>query len=384
MKLSMTVIVFLAAACGDRIQGDTFDDGGGIPDAALACDPIDPERCNDSCDSQDDCGSFLYCGPEGRCRAECTPTGGECGEGADCLHGECVQDCPSVTVDLSPVTPTVVLLIDQSGSMDQDFGGVRRWDAVVDALGDRDHGVVFALEDRVRFGVSLYTSHNGTLGDETCPLLTQVSTALGNAEAIKTLLDGNTWDGDTPTGESLTVTAAQLAALPGGMDPKVIVLATDGEPDTCAEPNPQHGQDESVAAAQEAFRSGVRTYVLSVGNDVSDGHLQDLANAGVGLDPDGAENAPFYRANNAPALVAAFEDIIRGVRSCSMTLDGAVGPGGEVFGTVELNGARLTYGEGWTMPDASTIELLGSACQTFLDDDTVTVEAFFACGVVIE
>ena len=30
---------------------------------------------------------------------------------------------------------------------------------------------------------------------------------------------------------------------------KVIVLATDGEPDTCAEPNPQNGQGVAVAAA---------------------------------------------------------------------------------------------------------------------------------------
>src|SRR5258707_665443 len=65
---------------------------------------------------------------------------------------------------------------------------------------------------------------------------------------------------------------------------KIIVLATDGEPDTCEEPNPQNGGPAAIAAASTAFSAGIHTYVLSVGGDVRS--AQQMANAGAGLPVD--------------------------------------------------------------------------------------------------
>jgi hypothetical protein len=166
--------------------------------------------------------------------------------------------------------------------------------------------------------------------------------------------------------------------------PKVIVLATDGEPDTCAVPNPQNGQPESIQAAQNAYAQGIETHVISVGADVSLGHLQDMANAGSGLPIGGSQNAPYYLANNQQQLYDAFDTIINGVRSCVLTLNGEVDMERASEGKVFLDGSELGYEDpdGWRLNSASEIEILGSACDTIKDGDH-TLTADFPCGSVI-
>jgi hypothetical protein len=70
-------------------------------------------------------------------------------------------DCVDVQVQVEPIIPTLVLLVDQSGSMTSNFGGQDRWDAVYETLMDPADGVVASLESSVRFGLTLYTSENG-------------------------------------------------------------------------------------------------------------------------------------------------------------------------------------------------------------------------------
>jgi hypothetical protein len=189
--------------------------------------------------------------------------------------------------------------------------------------------------------------------------------------------------GDTPTGESITSVTKDLVAFnqPG---PKIIVLATDGEPDTCAVPNPQMGQPESIKAAQDAFAAGVKTFVISVGAEVSDAHLQDVANAGAGLAIGGADKAPFYKALDPQALVKAFDTIINGVRSCTLKLNGTIDQAGAASGKVSLDGMLLGYNDpnGWRLAAPDEIELLGSSCDAIkMGDHLISVE--FPCGIVV-
>ncbi|MBI5488719.1 MAG: VWA domain-containing protein [Deltaproteobacteria bacterium] len=368
---------------GDAGHGDGRADSDGGPLIDCSFDP----RCNGICASDGDCGAHLYCGSGFRCQAECSPGGSECPAGWSCEQGRCLEDCPSIVVDLTPVTPTVMLLIDQSGSMTEDFLDLTRWEAVDEALTDPADGVLPALESDVLFGASLYTSHNGSLGGEACPLLQTVTPALGTAGAIDALLRDNDPDGDTPTGEAIVATTATLTATPPGPDdgPRIIVLATDGEPDTCEVPNPQEGQDEAVAAAQAAWAAGVDLFVLSVGSDVGEPHLQDMANAGAGLPIDGPTDAPFYVANDPAELAAAFDAITRPLRTCTFTLDGEVDPADWDAGDVRLDGAPLAYEtpDGWVLTDGHTLVLQGAACTAFLGPDEPVLTAEWPCGTII-
>jgi hypothetical protein len=291
---------------------------------------------------------------------------------------------------LQPVTPTVLLLLDQSGSMTAGFGNTDRWTAMKNALVAPANGVVTQLEGSVIFGATLYTSNNG---GATCPVLTSVTPALANLTAIDGLLQGHLPADDTPTGASILGAMTILQNVASDPDappsPKIIVLATDGEPDTCAVPDPQTqaGKDEAIAAAQAAFGAGIRLFILSVGNEVGADHQQDMANAGAGKPLDGSQgDAPFYTADNPADLRAAFDTIINGVRECTFSLGGSVADGHASEGTVKLNGVELGYDDpnGWTLVDPMTLQLNGTACDQFLQDPTVQLTAEFPCGVVVE
>lgn len=293
---------------------------------------------------------------------------------------EGAEECANVEVDTSPVTPTVVLLVDQSGSMWYDFGGQPRWQVLQDALFDPATGVIKPLEEDVRFGLALYSSMDGNFGGE-CPMITELSPSFGNhAQLASTFAAAQPLD-ETPTGESLDVVALQLAEFEE-VGPKIILLATDGDPDTCAVPDPQTGQPESIAAAQSAFDLGIRTFVISVGDDVADSHLQELANAGVGLPAQGSELAPFYKTLNPAELVAAFEAVINGFIGCEFVLEGIVDLNLVCEGEVLLDGEPLICNEDWVLLDESTLKILGEACDTLADGELHTLDASWPCGAV--
>ncbi|NVB38665.1 VWA domain-containing protein [Pseudenhygromyxa sp. WMMC2535] len=310
------------------------------------------------------------------------------GSGADAAEGDelgtgqesgddAAEGCPSLNVILIPQTPTMVLLVDQSGSMDSDFGSGSRWTTIQDVLAGQG-GIVQQFAASIRFGLTLYSSMDGNEGGE-CPMLTEVAPALDNFTAIESTLLGAAPIDETPTGESLGVVADQLAALDlaGG---KYIVLATDGEPDTCAEPNPQNGQQQAVDAATAAYQQGIETFVISVGDEVSEAHLQDMANAGRGV-AEGDADAPFYQALDEAALISAFEEIVAGVRTCRLDLDASLSAEQAADCTVRVNGDEvgLDDADGWQVSGTQEIELLGAACDA-LQQDTSSVRMECACA----
>jgi hypothetical protein len=305
------------------------------------------------------------------------PTGsGTGGKGTGGQGGACAE----AQVEFEQQIPTVVLLVDQSGSMTAGFGGMTRWQAVSAALLDASTGVVPKLQQSVRFGMTLYTSKDGFKGG-TCPMLKEVAPALDNLPAMSQLYAANKPIEDTPTGESLMPVADALAAYPEP-GPKVIVLVTDGEPDTCAVPDPQNGQAQAIAGAEYAFGKGIEVYIISVGNEVGKQHQQQMANAGVGLPPSGPMNAPYYQADNPAQLVSHFETIINGVRPCAFTLKGSVDPAHAGEGQVLLDGKPLAYGDpdGWKLNGTSEVELVGAACDAIQTGDH-SLDIEFPCGV---
>ena len=361
--LSLPILIALAAACTNVGSGA-------------------------ECSDEQPCPSGSYCAEDGFCTSDCEVGGDDCPDGFECgADGQCYEsggdDCPDVTVNLEPVVPTVILLVDQSGSMTADFGeNLNRYQALEKALVDPVDGVVTRLQDRVSFGATLYMSQGGDAGP-TCPILAEVSPAVGSLGPITDLFADNEPTRDTPTAESVDATVAALDGMP---DPRYIVLATDGDPDTCEFPDDngkQGPKDLSEQAVQNAYAAGIETFILSVGTDVTESHLQRLANAGQGLDL-ATGTADFVVANNPTQLADSFDSIIRGTRSCEIELDAAVDPGRVDEGTVTLNGADLQFGTDWELVDERTIRLVGAACDDLRNTDTVELSASFPCGVVVD
>ena len=297
--------------------------------------------------------------------------------------------CADVEISATRVTPNVVLIVDQSASMDDPFGTADRWNVLRDALMEPTTGLVPNLQSFVRFGLAMFSARNGEdnrLPVGMCPLVEQVDPALNNFDAINAVYGPAEPIGDTPTGDSVDYILDQFQNTPDpSTDPTIFILATDGEPDRCEELNPQNGQEESVAAIERAHQMGIDTFVISVGDgSVSEGHLQDVANAGRGVTA-GQPDAPFWVAGDNQGLRVALEEIVGGALSCSVRLQGEIDPTQACQGQVELNGRPLNCDDtnGWRATDSQHIELMGESCQAFQTNPGVTLEASFPCSVIL-
>jgi von Willebrand factor type A domain len=360
--------------------------GTSLIDAA-GCDPALDAVCGAvgaGCQSDAECGSgscssgaCVSIGPGGGGGAGGTSNGSldELFSADDLKDNGLHEDptCVDLDVDFARVTPTVMLLLDQSGSMDQNFeNGKDRWQTLRETLTDPTNSLLKKLDTSVRFGMTLYTSDGGFgtgATPRTCPKLQNVVIGLGNFTTMSNFLNqkknGNYVygpAGDTPTAESVD---AVVRTLTGFQEegPKSIILATDGDPDTCRDPNANDSDASkvlSVTAVQHAYEAGIPTHIISVGNQVTASHLKALAVAGAG----GDTTAQAYTALDTSALVAAFDAIIGSVRTCDFTLDGTVTPANAPRGKVVLDGQALSFGDanGWQMPDEQTVRLQGTAC----------------------
>jgi hypothetical protein len=382
-NLAVAFVVILTAACGGPKQFGSVCD-----------DPNAPDACNQACDPTPgagaSCPNGFYCSEDGRCDAECTQSGGQCGSGYTCTaNGRCEMDpqnnptgpdasCPAVNFTAKAVTPSISLLIDRSGSMAEAIGNTSRYNAIRTSLVDPTNGVITKLQTKAYFGASLYSS------DTPCPRLYSVGRALNNRDGIANLINSQNPNGNTPTGPSIDQTVAQFAATPPPAgSPPIIVLATDGLPNECNDStNTTLGQSKSINAAKAAYAAGIKLFILAVGNGINDAHLQAMANAGAGVQA-GQPNAPYYISNTPQDLTTAFNQIIGGVISCDLMINGNVDPAQAAGGTVILNGMSLMYGTDWTLVGGNTIRLLGQACETLKGSANPVVTASFPCGTVI-
>ncbi len=285
------------------------------------------------------------------------------------------EACPSVNFMATQVIPSVQLLIDRSGSMDTFLPNTTttRYQAMREALVGST-GVVAQLQAKAIFGASLYSA------DSPCPrLYNTASRQMNNFGQIQQLIDGQSPNGTTPTPQAIDQSVAGFAANPAPAgSPPIIVLATDGLPNTCGG---QDSQDDSVIAAGNAYTAGIRTFILGIAG-VNDTFLQRMANAGQGVAM-GQPNAKYYTANSPQELKDAFQAIIGGVVSCELAINGTVDPEAAKGGTVSLNGMTLTYGQDWEVVNGTTIRLVGQACESLKNAQNPQVQASFPCGAVI-
>jgi len=355
-----------------------------------------------------------------------TPQGGGGGVGGGCA---------SANVMFKQETPNVMLVVDRSLSMEDPFGTENRWDTLRNALTDPAMGLVATLETQVRFGLTMYTgpafnmggpggpggpgvpggggrtgiggrtggggfgglgaggttggsppAATGGMASNTCPVLVEVPIALNNYMPIQTVYAANEPLGATPTGESIAAIWPKIQALdpvtfPG---PRVMVLATDGEPNMCSNiNNMMEGRRQSEMAIQAAYEAGIPTFVISVGDDVGEDHLRRIANIGQGFPAnDGMDR--FYPANDPSQLADAFETIISGVRACVFDLNGNVNLNAATMGRVTIDGMNLTYMDpnGWHLNGQGQVVVDGAACQQ-IQQGATGVDIWFPCGAFI-
>jgi hypothetical protein len=292
--------------------------------------------------------------------------------------------CVDVTRSYTSEPPAVMLLIDQSGSMTApifDASGRSvgsRWDVLREAIINPDTGLLAWLDQSARVGLMLFTSRNGFSNGARCPLLTTVPVTFDNLDTVRAtylLAEPLAPNGDTPTGESIDQAVLQLNQAASGA-PQYLLLLTDGDPDTCAQPNPQRGMPQAIAAAQHAYAQGIRVFTVGVAQDIRGANLQQMANAGAGKDPalvygrDADAEQPLFANSDPVELAKQLKGVIGDVRTCTVQLGAWAGADRGRLGQLTLDGVPLVYGPGndWTFVDDDTLRIRGAACQRILSD----------------
>ena len=332
--------------------------------------------CAAMCSAEQGCDSTEECTDRGRCQAK-LPDGG--------LPD--APDCPDATVYPTRITPNVLFIVDQSGSMIEDFGGVSRWVAAHDAISD----VIDQTSNVARFGLVTYTAEDNMV----CPNVSQLDLSFGlmslddNDPNYPRNSSGLTMD-DTPTGDSIDEVVRLLDLDPPPADePTVFVLATDGEPDRCEDPDGHDdiSMDEVISAVQAAHTKKYDTFILSVGRGlISAAHLQEVANVGAGQNQM-TGTAPYWEGDNPTELANHFRTIVNAQITCDVELNGAVQDVSRVCdGNVTMDGETLDCNNttrGWQLKPGTLdqLQLLGSACTDWKTGDK-TLEAVFPCNVV--
>lgn len=384
------LLCLLLVAC----SGD--DTGGAAPKCVSGS-----ETCDQTCDRLQPCPTGFFCSAQGSCAQDCAP-GHSCANGTSCsTYGTCGEDagvamgdgstrpgaCADQWVTTTRTTPTVILIIDQSSSMEEDFDGAgSRWDVLRDFLLEEPGGLISDLQSQVHFGLALYSAESGGTNPDPigeCPMVTTVAPMVDNFGAIEAAYADAEPIEDTPTGDSIDKIVETFGfSDPDDLNPIVFVLATDGEPDRCEELDPQNGQEEAIAAVQRAYGIGIRTFIIAVGDEVSADHQQDVANAGLGRAP-GDPDAEYWVAGDDQTLRDSLTAIVGGQLGCEILLNGSVTSGDPCDGTVRLNGEELLCNDenGWELTDPRHIRLLGTSCDLIKSGDDVALDVVFPCSV---
>src|SRR5262245_58793217 len=100
-------------ACGAKEFGSVCNDVPPPPACMTACDPTPGSPAG--------CPGGFHCSADGKCDAQCTPGGDQCGSGYKCTDdGYCVDDsgpgsngpdasCPAINFTPMPTTPSILL-----------------------------------------------------------------------------------------------------------------------------------------------------------------------------------------------------------------------------------------------------------------------------------
>lgn len=271
--------------------------------------------------------------------------------------------CGSNSFSANHLPPDLLLVLDRSGSMNDDAtgmtclggcGATSKWTQMTAAINQ----VVSKTETKVRWGLKLFAS-----GGEACTVNSSAEVPIGpmNATAIKTAIAAATPGSATPTRAAETQAAAYLRTV-SDPNPKYILLATDGLPNCQLGGSPLAPDDAAaVAAVSTVAAMGIPTFVIGIatGGSTADGTLSMMATNGGR--PRAATPA-YYPVATAQDLESALT-VIQGMVAlpCEFQLGGVPSNLGSV--SVSVGGQAVpmsdwTYGPGnrsIVFPDSGTI-----------------------------
>jgi len=323
-------------------------------------------------------------------------------------------NCGARNKSAMKVAPDILIVLDRSGSMDNDVndkgcvdggfgmgmcGAQSKWALITPAITQ----VVGQTDMDVNWGLKFFPDNTANACNVGAPVA--VAIAAGNGAAVAAAIMGSTSANggvmtgynSTPTRSAMTTATTYMQTLTDS-GKKFILLATDGEPNCAAPGAGGRGgtmTDDSAAATMavgDANTAGFPTFVVGVattGMGTADTTLSNLANAG-GLARMGT-TPTYYPVSNAADLAAAIRTLIGVAGTCTFQ----IGPTPTTDGTTDLgminvfgDGTEITrdpsHTDGYDYTDSTMqqIQVYGPRCDMIMSGAIHDVAVTFRCIVI--
>lgn len=318
---------------------------------------------------------------------------------SQCVKGACACASTSETATLIPLD--LFIMMDKSGSMKEKTGtGASKWTAVSQAItsfvnSPNSAGIgvgiqYFAIEvNDVWFG----TTESCTTADYAKPEVA-IGALPANAAAIVSSIGSKSPSGATPTYPALqgAIQYAKSYAVAHPTHTVVVVLATDGEPNSSCDDNMSDIANLSLVAA--AGKPKILTFVIGVGSSLS--NLNSIAASG------GTTSA--FVLDTGGNVVTQFEAALKAIQGkalgcqyaipkpsdgkpvdydkVNLQLTAAGGPSGLTLYVDNVGACNATTG-GWYYDNAAAptkILLCPASCNLVTADKDAKVEILLGCS----
>lgn len=288
-------------------------------------------------------------------------------------------NCGTQTSSTSQEPADVLLVLDRSGSMERSIADdcycsgnndvcpdtascTVRWPALTSAV-----TTTLASTPGIRWGLEFFPSPGG--GNCTVNSAVQVPIENGSASRIQTEITGASPGGYTPTASAIKTATAYLKTLTD-QNNKVILLATDGEPNCKGGNNTNPDVPGTVDAIAAALAAGFKVYVIGIGPSV--GNLDNFAQAGG--------TTKSFPATSAQDLANALAAISKSVTTCTFTLAQVPPDVNNIAVYVDKNLVPKDATNGWSLgANSQTVELNGSTCAKITSGAATQVQVLFGC-----
>jgi hypothetical protein len=300
-------------------------------------------------------------------------------------------NCGAQNYGLQNVPPDMLIVLDRSGSMNQDAAGnmcdptmgcMQKWPQMSAGIDQ----VVMSTQGSIRWGLKYFPDDDADMScngaGPPAVMIAPMNYAGVHGSLSMTLANPG---GRTPTAAAVMSAATYLRGLTDP-NPKYILLATDGEPNCGGGRGGGSDRAGAVAAVRAAAMAGIPVYVVGIGNvAASVDTLNMMATAGGRPKMGGTEQ--YYPVSNTAELVTSLTTIGMQIASCSFGL-ASVPPVPTNVG-VYADGKKIpqdpTHANGWDYgAGMRSIELFGSYCDAVKNMTTKQLSAFYGCpGIVV-
>jgi len=320
---------------------------------------------------------FAFGNADGQVTENPSTADGAVRDGGGTVKAPDMNGCGSVELD--PMVNTVVapgnllVVFDNSGSMESPWDSTTRWQAAGNAVRD----AVSSIAEFVTVGAIIFPSGASSCNVDPITSSTQIRFVPGAAfvAAWDNFLAKNMANGGTPLGEALTVADTSITAANLKGNTRVVVL-TDGEPNC--------DNSALMTVPPMWLTKGIKTYVVGLpGSESAVTTLDALATAGGTMQHLTPSDSRTLRHQLANILT---ESVTSALPSCSIPLTPPAPNPMDVHVVVTEQGERkdaardLGKGGGWMIKDdGSQIDLFGPFCDQGIAGAYTRISIEYGC-----